>query len=134
MSYDDDDENSTEISNSLSRGQRKRQANKDRILRKLGKISPNLPNNKHKDNNSNATNESAFLLSELEATLTSSVMKDLVKPAATSVNTNKMKKVVAIREAERIKLVQQHPMFIQVIYYNNNHNNQYFELIIFILQ
>jgi len=41
-------------------------------------------------------------------------MKDLVKPAATSINTNKMKKVVAIREAERIKLVQQHPMFIQV--------------------
>ena len=87
-----------------------RQVRKDRILRKLGKISPNLPNKAN--DTTNHEDDTTFLLSELEATLSSSVEANLVKPAAL-VTTNKMKKVVAVREAARIKLVQQHPLFIQ---------------------
>lgn len=47
-------------------------------------------------------------LSDIEASLPAAV----ARPAALAIKTNKMKKAVAIRETERMKLVQQHPLFI----------------------
>ena len=55
------------------------------------------------------------MLSQLEATLkpVSDDKKDNIRPASLStIKSNNMKKTVAIRESERLKLVQQHPQFI----------------------
>ncbi len=56
----------------------------------------------------------ASMLSQLEATLkpVSDNKKDNIRPASLStIKSNNMKKTVAIRESERLKLVQQHPQF-----------------------
>ena len=58
---------------------------------------------------------SSSLLSQLEATLkpTNESKKDIIRPAGLStIKSNSMKKTVAIRESERLRLVQQHPQFI----------------------
>jgi hypothetical protein len=49
-------------------------------------------------------------MSELEVALSS--QNDLVR-SSVSTQSNKMKKAVAIRETQRMKLVQQHPMFLE---------------------
>jgi len=52
------------------------------------------------------------LLSELESSLPAA--SDVVRPAAgQSVKTNKLKKTLAVRETARMKLVQQHPAFVE---------------------
>jgi Ribosome biogenesis protein SLX9 len=100
-----------EQASSLSRGQKKRLVVKERILRKLGKVK----SDDGKVASSKATASKA-LLSELESTLSETAklaaVSTSIRPSASStVTSNKMKKEIAVREAARMKLVQQHPMF-----------------------
>jgi len=97
----------------LSRGQRKRQLKKQKVLVKLGKANPLL---KNKFSERTDVGESSFshLLSDLESSLpTADDSYCAVIPAAAAVKTNKMKKQVALRETQRMKLVQQHPAFVE---------------------
>mmetsp|Transcript_1878 Transcript_1878/g.2988 ORF Transcript_1878/g.2988 Transcript_1878/m.2988 type:complete len:156 (+) Transcript_1878:85-552(+) len=103
---DVDDNNIQQHNDILNRGQRKRQKHKERVMRKLGK----LPLEGFKTAPVKKSPDFKFLLSELEAALPSGE-NSVVRPAAVSVKSNKMKKSVAIRETERMKLVQQHPSF-----------------------
>ena len=92
----------------LSRGQKKRQAKKERVAIKLGK----MPLKSVKTKPISKENVS-LLLSELERSLpTIDSSEDLIRPAAFG-TTNKMKKSIAVREAQRMKLVQNHPAFLQ---------------------
>ena len=111
----------------LSRGQRKRQEKRDHILTKLGvlplkgmKISSSISsslsnnnNNTNKENNSKKGKQKNFnsLLSELEATLPIENLNEVVRPAALPNKSNKIKKSIAIREIQRMKLVEEHPSF-----------------------
>ena len=94
---------------SLSRGQRKRHVRKERIMMKLGKPLKSTP---QQDGNIHSLS-SKLLLSELESNLTEAAeVATTIRPSATStVTSNKMKKEIAVREATRMKLVQQHPAF-----------------------
>lgn len=94
---------------SLSRGQRKRQVRKERIMMKMGKPVKTTP---QQDGNIHSSS-SKLLLSELETTLIEAAETALtIRPSASStVTSNKMKKEIAVREATRMKLVQQHPAF-----------------------
>lgn len=92
---------------SLSKGQKKRAAKRHHVMQKLGIVPP-----------SSVSSEAMIdpFLSCLESdVLSSNVAGDadhVIKSAATSIlKSNKMKKSVAVREAARMKLVQQHPMF-----------------------
>ena len=94
---------------SLSRGQRKRQVRKERIMMKMGKTvikTPQQEGNIH-------SSSSKLLLSELESTLSEAASSvTAIRPSASStVTSNKMKKEIAVREATRMKLVQNHPAF-----------------------
>ena len=95
---------------SLSRGQRKRQVRKERIMMKMGKTivktTPQQDGNIH-------SSSAKVLLSELETTLTEAADSvTAIRPSASStITSNKMKKEIAVREATRMKLVQQHPAF-----------------------
>lgn len=95
---------------SLSRGQRKRQVRKERIMMKMGKTvvktTPQQDGNIH-------SSSAKVLLSELETTLTEAAdSATAIRPSASStITSNKMKKEIAVREATRMKLVQQHPAF-----------------------
>lgn len=95
---------------SLSRGQRKRQVRKDRIMMKMGKVV--VKTTPQQDGNIHSTS-SKLLLSELESTLTEAAESaTTIRPSASStITSNKMKKEIAVREATRMKLVQQHPAF-----------------------
>ncbi len=90
----------------LSKGQKKRLESKQKTMRKLGIGEQHL-------NEFDPKSDPSF--SNFEAELKFVVEKDsstVIKPAALSVITsNKMKKEVAVREAARMKLVQQHPTF-----------------------
>ncbi len=98
----------------LSKGQKKRLEKKERIMTKFGLISPVFQSIKKKKQE-----EHNALYSELESNLKHSLVNDssnngVIKPAAdTSMKSNKMKKSVAVREAARMKLVQQHPAFME---------------------
>ncbi len=98
----------------LSKGQKKRLQKKERVMTKFGLISPVFQSLKMKKQE-----EHNALYSELESNLKHSLVSDesnngVIKPAAdTSMKSNKMKKSVAVREAARMKLVQQHPSFIE---------------------
>lgn len=104
------DKNATVQSTSLSRGQRKRQVRKERIMMKMGKTIVR-PTPQQEGNIHSAT--SKLLLSELETTLLESATSaTAIRPSASStITSNKMKKEIAVREATRMKLVQHHPAF-----------------------
>jgi hypothetical protein len=88
----------------LSRGQKKRLEKKTRFLnakRRLDAYSAAL--------SKAATAQSGFLFSELESSLPKK--EDVVRPSASAPRTNKMKGRVAVREVERMRLIQQHPAF-----------------------
>ena len=91
----------------LSKGQKKRQLRNKKVMRQLGLAQPEG----FKQPTKKAKNDFSFLLSELESSLPNSE-DNTIKPAAGPLKTNKMKKSVAIRETQRMKLVQQHPSFI----------------------
>lgn len=108
-------------SNNLSRGQRKRQEKRERVLTKLGvlplknmknisdvnSISSSVGLNSNKQKKPKSINS---LLSELEATLPTE-NNEIVRPAALPAKTNKIKKSIAVRETQRMKLVEEHPSF-----------------------
>jgi hypothetical protein len=98
----------------LSKGQKRRQEKKSKIMTKIGLISPVFQSTKMKKRE-----EQNALFSELETNLKHSLVAPenpndgVIKAAAdTGMRTNKMKKAVAIRESARMKLVQEHPSFV----------------------
>ncbi len=97
----------------LSKGQKKRLQKKEKVMTKIGLISPVFQSTLKKQKKE----EKDALYSELETNLKLNLATDnsnnaIIKPAAdTSMKSNKMKKAVAVREAARMKLVQQHPAF-----------------------
>lgn len=95
----------------LSRGQRKRQEKRERVLTKLG-VVPLKGMKTGAEQPAKPTKQKPFqaLLSELEASIPEN--KEVIRPAAVTLKTNKIKKSVAIRESQRMKLVEQHPNFI----------------------
>jgi hypothetical protein len=106
-----DEENEGEKKVILSRGQRKRQEKRERVLTKMGVVP--LKNMKTGVEKTKAPKQKPFqaLLSELEATIVSD-NSATIRPAAVTLKSNKIKKSVAIRESQRMKLVEQHPNFI----------------------
>lgn len=98
---------------SLSKGQKKRRQKRASLMVKLGMVEPDLKFSAAKAQ-AQAQKKSVFnaLLSELESSLPAA--SDVVRPAAAqSVKTNKLKKTLAVRETQRMKLVQQHPAFVE---------------------
>ena len=98
----------------LSRGQRKRQERRERVLTKMGVVP--LKNMKTGVVKPKTPKQKPFqsLLSELESTIVSEspTTTAMIRPAAITLKSNKIKKSVAIRESQRMKLVEQHPNFI----------------------
>lgn len=100
----------------LSKGQKKRLQKKEKVMTKIGLISPVFQSAQLKKKKKEEDNA---LYSELEATMKLNLASDssnngVIKAAAdTSMKSNKMKKSVAVREAARMKLVQQHPAFME---------------------
>ena len=94
----------------LSRGQRKRS---ERRLHKLGKWESSSVTKALSKKGEREEKESR-MMSELEKTLKAEGGAAVViKPAsASSGTTNKMKREIALREAERMKAVQEHPAFV----------------------
>lgn len=89
---------------SMSRGQRKRLEKTAKVMRKKGVVI--------KSAEKSGKNDNKHMFSEIE----SSLCEDSnVRPAACNASNvnNKIMKTVAIREVERMKLVQQHPQFVQ---------------------
>jgi biopolymer transport protein ExbD len=103
-----DNKVATEQSLSLSRGQRKRQVRKERIMLKMGKP---IARTVQQEGNIHSSS-SKLLLSELETTLKESADSiansvAIIRPSASSaITSNKMKKEIAVREVTRMKLVQ----------------------------
>ena len=96
---------------SLSKGQKKRRQKRASLMVKLGMVAPDL---KYSAVAAKKEKKDAFkaLLSELESSLPAAA--DVIRPAAAmSVRTNKLKKTLAVRETQRMKLVQQHPAFVE---------------------
>ena len=96
---------------SLSKGQKKRRQKRASLMVKLGMVAPDL---KYSAAAAKKEKKDAFnaLLSELESSLPAA--SDVIRPAAAvSVRTNKLKKTLAVRETQRMKLVQQHPAFVE---------------------
>lgn len=87
----------------LSRGQKKRQMRKDRIINVKAMIE-----SANKDS-SNGRKPISFMFSDLEKSLPQNA--EIVRPSAAAPRTNKMKGKVAVREVERMKLIQDHPSF-----------------------
>lgn len=99
----------------MSRGQRKRLERKQHVFQKLGKWeAPVVTAQKLKSKKREKRDKEDGLLSELERTLKGSEASGAdIKPAAASVVTsNKMKREIALREAQRMRLVQEHPAFL----------------------
>lgn len=94
----------------LSRGQRRRQERKERVFSKQGKVEPLFLSN-HKNKSKQKMRQSDKVntkLSELELSL-HQLGDTTVKPASMSqITSNTMKKTIAVREAARMKLVQEH--------------------------
>lgn len=102
-----------------SRGQRKRQHKKAHIMRKIG-LSPAVltkgqKNSAKKTEITLLDEDSSAKFSDLEVSLKSSGVPNAnVKPASVvdfHISSSKMKRSVAVREIERMKLVQQHSGF-----------------------
>lgn len=89
----------------LSRGQKKRQQRKDRIANVKAMVD-NAQNPK-----AVKKNKTTFLFSDLESSLPPN--SEVIRPSALAPKSNKMKGKVAIREVERMKLIQDHPSFQQ---------------------
>lgn len=111
-----------QTSSSLSRGQRKRQIRKEKIMMKMGKTIIKSNMNTIQNGGNIHSSSAKLLLSELESTLNESINNDdndgnndnnnVIRSSALSViKSNKMKKDIAVREATRMKLVQNHPAF-----------------------
>ena len=94
----------------LSKGQKRRQLRNNQVLRKLGKDST-FTMKQNDDPVKNKKVDFALLLNELESSLPIQMESEKYEKAIASIRTNKMKKTVAVRETERMKLVQQHPAF-----------------------
>ena len=94
---------------SLSKGQKKRLIKKNKIKIKLGINKPEF--------NKLSIQQQSFgfssFMSELESSLPNVESDVIIQPAAISQHSNKMKKQIALRETQRMKLVQQHPSFIE---------------------
>lgn len=107
-------------SSSLSKRSYIKAAKKEKFLKKLYDSSVNNSNNNgHTSKKKQRQEEINRSLTELEKSLqhqsasaSASASSVIVKPALIAIKRSKMKKSVAIREAERMKLVQQHPQFI----------------------
>lgn len=102
---------STQEHEVLSKGQKKRRQKRASLMVKMGMLEPDL---KFTAASARREKKDAFnaLLSELESTLPAA--SDVVRPAAGQVvKTNKLKKTLAVRETQRMKLVQQHPAFLE---------------------
>lgn len=104
--------------NHLSKGQKKRLERKNVIMQKIGIISPNFRVKKSLFELSEEKNKDASLEINLLAADNScesmTIDEKAVMPAAVSeIRTNKMRKTVAIRETNRMKLVQNDPGFIR---------------------
>lgn len=98
-------ETSSKSGNAFSRGQRKRMEKKKRMLRKKEIVDGIRAKQ-------NVVGQSGlFLLSSLESSLPSNTQGEPVRPSAAAPLSNKMKGKVAVREVERMRLVQQHPSF-----------------------
>ncbi len=136
---DSDDDDKKDGSGGLSRGQKKRQERKDKVMQKLGLKQPQLKNQPPSaNNNTNQTNKpqpsqsqqqslekaQAILLSTLDEMQEESMDTEAVEErhareqaflalatSSAAISTNKLKKEVAIRESNRIKQVQKHPSF-----------------------
>lgn len=109
------DANTSAAAGGMSRGQRKRLERKQHVFQKLGKWeAPVVTGAKLKAKKREKKEKEDSLLSELERTLkTSEASGADIKPAAASVVTsNKMKREIALREAQRMRLVQEHPAFV----------------------
>eukprot|EP01036_Dinobryon_divergens_P026530 gene26527-35197_t len=105
---------------SLSKGQKKRLERKKVIMQKIGLIAPALRSNVPKPKKFDS------LYSELEASINShSMMVDasgeqteaackvsIIPAASCMIKSNKVRKAVAIRETQRMRLVQQNPLFL----------------------
>lgn len=89
----------------LSRGQKKRQEKKNRIANLKTMVQKGI------DNRANQINPQSFLFSDLESSLPQK--DDVIRPSAVAPRTNKMKGKVAVREVERMRLIQEHPSFKQ---------------------
>ena len=95
----------------MSRGQRKRN---ERKLHKVGKwqSATLLEYSSKKEARAMKEEKEQNLMSELEKTLVNKTPGVRVKPASASNGSNKMKREIAVREAERMKAVQDHPAFV----------------------
>jgi len=99
---------------SLSRGQRKRN---ERKLHKLGKWESATLKEFSKTKESKAVSKAKLekkessMLSDFERVLKNEA-EVVIKPASASLCSNKMKREIALREAERMKAVQEHPDFL----------------------
>jgi len=91
----------------MSRGQRKRN---ERKLHKVGKWQSATLLEYSSKKQARAIEED--LMSDLEKTLVKKTPGVRVKPASASNSSNKMKREIAVREAERMKAVQEHPAFV----------------------
>lgn len=107
--------NTSSATGGMSRGQRKRLERKQHVFQKLGKWeAPVVTGAKLKAKKREKKEKEDSLLSELERTLKGSETSGAdIKPAAASLLTsNKMKREIALREAQRMRLVQEHPAFL----------------------
>ena len=95
----------------MSRGQRKRN---ERKLHKVGKwqSATLLEYSSKKEARAIKEEKEQNLMSDLEKTLVKKTPGVRVKPASASNSSNKMKREIAVREAERMKAVQEHPAFV----------------------
>ena len=114
--------NSSSCSLSLSKGQKKRLERKKIIMQKIGLVAPDLRSNHRK----HPKNKFESLYSELEASMhTHGMMVDasderadadgkisIIPAASSGIKSNKLRKAVAIRETQRMRLVQQDPLFL----------------------
>ena len=107
---------------SLSKGQKKRALKKTRVLTKIGHIQPVFTNNISSKKPAVVQQSNLKMFSELEKSVMeysqqsgsggSGTNSSIIRPASLNTNiSNKMKKTLAVREVERMKLVQQHPMY-----------------------
>lgn len=110
LSKGNDGENTDNDTRALSKGQKKRRQKRASVMVKLGKMEPNLKFSASAKKEKRDIFNS--MLSELESSLPTTNSSD-VRPAAVSAKSNKLKKSLAVRETQRMKLVQQHPAFVE---------------------
>jgi hypothetical protein len=114
----------------LSRGQKKRQERKEHIMQKIGLKQPVLKFPAPGSNNTGSTTlrklpketdsnkgiddmETDDLDDHGEEAQSLDAQLQLLAPSSSAITSNKLKKQVAIREATRLKVVQQHPVFLE---------------------